>query len=386
MIVIDTASGTLGGAEKNVVEAARTHAASGGRTVLVEVGKTVVARYGIPETVTLVHIDAKGLESVLLRDWEALLEKHRVQVVMRSKTWVGCASWRLDLAAWRHDSVYLSWEHHPASVEDCEAERRWSGTSLIRRLKRAVRLTVHVRSVNRTVCVSHAVRRPLLSHFGFSPDAVDVIYPGVDFEHFRFDAANRLAARVQWDVPRDAIVLGTMGRLVEYKGNDFVLKLFSELRALRPTLDLYCVIAGTGEDLARLQTLAESLGISERTRFVGWQAHAPTTWSAVDIFPMPSLDEGLGMTLIESIACGSVPIAMTIGGIPEVFSEADSSLLIAPDRPDDWIQRIVQLLDQSPAQREHYQRALYARTRARFDGAVQWSAMMRWIGSQADGA
>ncbi len=382
MIVADTSAGSFGGAENNALEAARANAASGGRTILVEVGQPVIANVAAPHGVELVHIESVGMDRVPLRKWRALLAEYRVQAVIRSKNWVGSVSWKLDLAVRQTRRLYLSWEHHPGDLNLAVKSNFIVADSMVRGLKRSMRNKLHVRSVQKTICASHAVRTPLIEQFGFAPDTVDVVYPGVDFEKFRFDAQRRAAMRAQWEVPASAIVIGTMGRLVAYKGNDLVLQVFASLRKQRPSIEMYCVIAGTGEDLPRLKEIAESLEVADRTRFVGWQAHAPSVWSAIDIFPLASRDEGLGMALIESIACGGIALARNVGGTSEVLGVADRSLLIESEQHEDWTRRITQLLDQSEAERRAYHCMLYERMRSRFDGATQWPAMLHWISDQ----
>jgi glycosyltransferase involved in cell wall biosynthesis len=380
LFVLDTRTGTLGGTELNSVQCAASISERGHRAVILEVGLPLLADSPSVAGVEMVHLDAPNLAHPTVRSWITHFQRIRPDVVVLSKGWIERRSWKLDIAVRLSGARYLAWEHHPAPRSAPRPPARFAG---LREAKRRAllwaRRQLHVNAVQRTVCVSHAVFRPLTERFFVSPARADVIYPGVNFEAFQPDADLRSEARAQWGVPDDAIVIGTLGRLVPHKRNDLVLRTFAMLRTRSVAADLWLVIGGTGSDRPRLEALTQELGIGDRVRFIGWQENTQATWNAIDVFPLPSEDEGLGLTLIEAVACGGISLAADVGGMPEVFAGGFEHLVVRAPTAEAWADAIESLLRLPAPARTRLQQTLYAHVRERFDGRRQWLAMVEWI-------
>lgn len=380
LFVLDTRAGAIGGTEVNSARCAKAVRDRGYRSVILEVGSPLLARSSYATDVELEHVDAPGLECPTVREWLAHFQRIRPDVIVLSKQWVERRSWKLDVAARLCGARYLAWEHHPAPRASTRADVCWPR---LRAAKRQVflwvRRQIHVNAVQRTVCVSRAVFEPLTTRWFVNPSRTETIYPGVDFASFRAQDRLRFESRQNWGVPPDATVLGTMGRLVPYKRNDLVLRAFAGLRGRRASVDLWLVIAGIGEDRARLEALALQLGVHDRVRFVGWQENVQAMWSAIDIFPLPSDEEGLGMTLIEAIASGCLSLSANVGGMPEVFAGGFEHLVVPNQTGDAWTDAIDTLIQMPSADRIQLQRALHSHLFERFDAERQWSAMVEWI-------
>ncbi len=380
LFVLDTRAGIVGGTEVNSARCAKAVHDRGYRSVVLEVGSPLLAQLPESTDIELEHVDATGLESPTVREWLSYFKRIRPDVIVLSKQWVERRSWKLDVAARLFGARYFAWEHHPAPNVSLRADVPWPRLRAAkRRVSLWVRRLIHVKAVQQTVCVSHAVLKPLTTRWFVKPSRTEIIYPGVDFAAFRAADHLRFELRRKWGVPHDAAVVGTMGRLVPYKRNDLVLRAFSGLRARRASVNLWLVIAGIGADRARLEALALRLGCNDRVRFVGWQDNVPATWGAIDVFPLPSDEEGLGMTLIESIAGGCIPLAANVGGMPEVFAGGFEHLVVSNQTDDAWTDAIDALIQMPSADRIRLQQTLYSHVFERFDAERQWSAMVDWI-------
>ncbi|GGY82200.1 hypothetical protein GCM10011613_28680 [Cellvibrio zantedeschiae] len=372
LLILDTTHGQIGGTEQNTVRFAQTLLKRGYHPIIVEVGKAILGKSEDAKGLQLYNIVTSYFDSVSIKEWRDLVKKTRPAIIIRSKTWFGCANWRLDLVALLSRATYLGWEHHPA-IAPVKA------TSVKAKIKVFIRTHLHIRSVKKSIAVSHAVREPLISFYPIAPAQIDVIYPGVDFNFFtRLDNA-RKELRTSWGIPESSFVVGSLGRLVAHKGNDFTLRIVAELINRKPELDIWCVIAGKGSDLARLQKLADSLGISERVRFPGWQESAPKTWNAFDLFLMPSADEGLGMTLIEAVACGCLPLGAAIGGMREILNSPFEHYSLPATDLNAWIEMSSAIATDLPAQRAEKHALIYSNLRERFDASRQWNLMVDWM-------
>ncbi len=128
-----------------------------------------------------------------------------------------------------------------------------------------------------------------------------------------------------------------VGRLVEKKGVHYLLEAFARLSAKRQsTTRLY--IAGDGLLKEGLIAQTHILGIDQQVEFLGDipNRQLPALYCAADLFVAPSIKdeqgdtEGLGVMLLEAMACGTAVIASTIGGITEVVQHKKTGLLVPP--------------------------------------------------------
>ena len=111
------------------------------------------------------------------------------------------------------------------------------------------------------------------------------------------------------------------------------------------------VVVGEGSDRAQLEAQAQKLGITGNVHFAGYRADMPAVYSALDLMVMPSLDEGLPMTLLEGMAAKRAWIASAVGAVPEVIQHGQNGLLIKPGSVSE-LQDAILLLLQDKARRQ----------------------------------
>ncbi|MEM7130818.1 MAG: glycosyltransferase [Chloroflexota bacterium] len=122
----------------------------------------------------------------------------------------------------------------------------------------------------------------------------------------------------------------TMARLYVTKGLDYLLEAIVQVQALYPHAQFR--IYGDGPLRDELLALAERLGLDGNTLFVGPFARnqLPDVMQEAEIFVMPSILEGLPVTLVEAMAYGRPIIATNVGGIPELIHNEVNGLLCEP--------------------------------------------------------
>lgn len=176
------------------------------------------------------------------------------------------------------------------------------------------------------IAVSEFVKRRLVDGQGFPPEKILVHYIGVDVETFRPDPT----------VSREPVVL-FVGRLVEKKGCEYLIRAMSKVQALMPRAEL--VVIGEGPDRSALERLAgETL---RRYRFLGLQPpESVRAWmNRARVFSVPSVtaesgdSEGFGIVFAEAQAMGTPVASFVSGGIPEAVAHGETGFL-APER--DW--------------------------------------------------
>lgn len=157
------------------------------------------------------------------------------------------------------------------------------------------------RLTTRVVAVSEPVARRLVA-WGVAAEKVVVVPVGIETAAFAFDPDARAAVRAELGLPADTVVVGGVGRLVEPKRFDVL------LRALAPLPDTSVLLVGDGAARPRLAALAGELGMAGRIRFVGQRLDVARLLSAMDVFASPSPEETFGVALLEAMAAG-LPVA-----------------------------------------------------------------------------
>lgn len=164
-----------------------------------------------------------------------------------------------------------------------------------------------------------------LQESGYETGTVIPIHNGVDLRKVR-PTRGRLAVRQELGIEPGHPLIGTVGRLSPVKGHaDF-------LRAARLILQgepaTRFLIVGDGPLRGELATLAEQLQIAQACRFVGARCDVYDLVGAMDVFVLPSLDEGIPMALLEAMALGRPVVATAVGGVPEVVADHTTGVLV----------------------------------------------------------
>jgi glycosyltransferase involved in cell wall biosynthesis len=195
-------------------------------------------------------------------------------------------------------------------------------------MKRVLLYRLAARRIDRFCCVSAEIAGAVTRRRIAPASKVVVVPNGVDLEAFE-GLPPQAEARNEFGIPADAFVLGTVGRLVEVKRQDFLLRAAAELR--RRFADLWVLLVGDGPERANLEALAGELGIGDRCVFAGFQERPEIGLRAMDVFALTSRSEGFPVSLLEAWAAGVPVVAPKVGGIPDVVSHDDNGLLFKPN-------------------------------------------------------
>ena len=137
--------------------------------------------------------------------------------------------------------------------------------------------------------------------------------------------------------------IAAAGDLIPLKGYDVLLRALGQLAANGRAFEL--LLAGEGPEKPRLQTLAETLGIRNRIKFLGSIEDVPALLSGAHLLVHPSRSEGLSNTILEAMAEGLPVVATSVGGTPELIHDGKTGLLVPSDSAELLTSRISQLLE-----------------------------------------
>lgn len=185
---------------------------------------------------------------------------------------------------------------------------------------------------------------------GVPPQRVALVPPALDLERFAHPS-DRDAERQRrgW---QGRLVILSVGRLVERKGQDMVIRALPAVAARFP--EVVYAIGGSGPYRAQLQTLALDLGVAERVAFLGFvpEAELPGLYGAADLFAMPSRElpaagdvEGFGIVFIEANAAGLAVLGGRSGGVVDAVEDEGTGLLVDPGDPAAVAAGLIRLLE-----------------------------------------
>jgi len=140
-------------------------------------------------------------------------------------------------------------------------------------------------------------------------------------------------------------VIGMVARLDLQKGFEYLLRAARELRDVFPTLKV--VIVGEGPDRTAIENMIQRFGLQSNVILAGQHSDMPAIYAAMDVFVLPSLNEGLPMTILEAMAASKPVIATRVGAIPKVIQDGETGLLVDPGDTDGLRSALARLLADS---------------------------------------
>ncbi|MGH3731464.1 MAG: D-inositol-3-phosphate glycosyltransferase [Micromonosporaceae bacterium] len=203
-----------------------------------------------------------------------------------------------------------------------------------------------------------------------TPDRVAVVEPGVDLN--RFTPGSRAAARREFGLADDGLVLLFVGRIQPLKAPDVLIRAVAELDpALRNRVTAVICGGPSGNGLERptcLYELAADLGVGNAVRFLPPQSgdRLAELYRAADLLCVPSYNESFGLVAIEAQACGTPVVAAAVGGLGTAVADGESGVLVAGHDPTEWARTLGRLLG-DPTRRA-----------ALAQGAVRHAANFSW--------
>jgi glycosyltransferase involved in cell wall biosynthesis len=185
------------------------------------------------------------------------------------------------------------------------------------------------------VSISRITLDRFLSFTNIKPDRTSIVPNAIRLPDFGTGPRNEELARRLGAAGRKVVLtFGRLSPLERYKGFDEIISLMPRL--IKEVPDLLYLIAGRGDDQARLQARVSELGLDNHVKFVGFVAEEEKAdlYRLADVFALPSRGEGFGFVLLEAMACGVPVVASRLDGGREAVREGELGRLIDPGDPD----------------------------------------------------
>ncbi|MDR7519629.1 MAG: glycosyltransferase [Armatimonadota bacterium] len=208
------------------------------------------------------------------------------------------------------------------------------------------------------IAVSDVVAREAARWLGGRSDRLTTVPNAVDVEAVNLSANRRDAVCREFGFPVGALIVVHVGNLRQAKGHRHLLAAARRVVAREDRARF--LLVGTGPLAVPLVEDARRLGLDGRVVFTGFRTDATALIGAADLFVLPSLHEGLPISLLEAMALGRPVVAFRVGGVPEVAVDGETGVLVPPGDVDALAEGILELLA-DPDRRERMGRAARAR-------------------------
>jgi len=183
-----------------------------------------------------------------------------------------------------------------------------------------------IRFFDRIVAVSNEVKEEMLK-YKIPGEKIRVIDNGISLERFE-KRAETAKMKTLLGFEEKTRVIGTVGSLVIEKGHIYLLEAARQI--LDVVKDLKFLIIGDGPLQKALEEKSKELGIKKDIIFMGQRKDIPELLTAMDIFVLPSIKEGLPVALLEAMAAKRPIVATRVGAIPRVIESKDIGILVEP--------------------------------------------------------
>jgi len=196
------------------------------------------------------------------------------------------------------------------------------------------------------VVLSPAQQADICERYRIAPASkVHTIPLGLDLERFVEITSSGKPGRLRQELglPRDATLIGAVGRLVPVKNHTLFLQAARRLVDLQPEQRFEFVIAGDGELRDLLVAQARALGLERQCHFLGWRLDLPNIYADLDLLAVTSLNEGTPVSVIEAMAAGLPVVATAVGGVRDVLESYSKGAVVAEHDPDEMAHEMARL-------------------------------------------
>lgn len=195
----------------------------------------------------------------------------------------------------------------------------------------------------RVIAVSTQVEQHLKNDFHLESDRIVLIYNGVDIERFTSVSFETASLKQSFGMDANKKIIGHIGRLSFVKGQRYLILAAQYLVQKRS--DVQFLIIGDGREESALKSLIRQHHLERDVILHSSVKDTAGALALMDVFVMPSLQEGLGISILEAQAAGVAVVASRVGGIPDIIEDRRTGLLCEPKNPALLADAIELLLD-----------------------------------------
>jgi len=198
------------------------------------------------------------------------------------------------------------------------------------------------RLTDKIIVCSKAVLDFTIKQEGIDPEKFYLIYNAVDADRFNI-IQTKDALRAGYGFDGGDFIVGTVGSVIPKKGHKILIEAAAELNKRIPSLKI--IIVGDGQGRQGLEKMVSGAGLKNKVIFLGSRNDIPELMRTMDVFALPSFQEGFPRTLIEAMYMSLPVVASEVSGIPEIVSDGVNGLLVAPGDTQGLTEKIFMLYE-----------------------------------------
>lgn len=183
---------------------------------------------------------------------------------------------------------------------------------------------------NHIVAISNAVKNIIVSKTKINPNKISVVYDAINLKEYDCNLASedlKNALNIKGRYP----VIGSIGRLDIRKGYKYLIAALPAFIKKYPSILL--IIVGDGAQYEELIREAEKHKVLSSVIFTGYQSNISKYLALFDVFVLPSLEEGLSISIIEAMVMRKKIAVSNTGGIPELITDGKEGVLFRKGDP-----------------------------------------------------
>lgn len=260
--------------------------------------------------------DIGGNDLKAIREVRALIKKYNPDIVYAHSSKAGAIARVADIGLKNH-CVYNP--HGWAFNMRCSAKKKAMYTAIEK---------VAAPFCDKIICISDAEKQSALDKKICKEDKLQVIFNGVDIEAYE-NEVHGAVKRKDLNIPKDAFVVGMVGRMSPQKAPDIFVKMAKRVRAKVP--NAHFIIVGNGNQEAEIRKYAEDNGFSDSLHITGWVDNPMSYVELFDVACLLSRWEGFGLALPEYMMAGKPIVASRVDAIPNIIRDGENGLLVEAD-------------------------------------------------------
>jgi glycosyltransferase involved in cell wall biosynthesis len=227
-----------------------------------------------------------------------------------------------------------------------------------------------LRHFDLVIGVSEEIKKRLIE-LGLNQQKTMTLHNSLDFSAYSLDVDEGLFRR-ELGLRKGEVLIGSVGRLSKEKGIEYFLLMAKKILELENKKSVKFVVVGDGPDKESLLRRKTHLGLDGHVAFVGYRTDLNNIYKAIDIFILPSLSEGVPISLLEAAYFAKPVIATKVGGIPELFQ--GKAVLVPPGNVNELTDETLMLIgDEGKAKRYGIEIKRYVQSRC---DPQKWACML----------
>ena len=323
-----------GGVEKYVVDIINNINTQHFYPIIVCLKKVGPLKDKIKNRLTIYELNKKEGNSPFLPFRLAKLIKKEGVDIIHSNNWGTFVE--SVIAKWISRAPVVIHAQHGLEMNDSEA------TSKLKRYKRNIIRHVFSYLTDTIAVVSCATQEFVTDGWKAPKEKVKLIYNGVDLNVFNNLLVLKDTKYSELSISKNDLIIGSVGRLMRVKNYPCLIRAFKILSQEFNHVKL--LLIGEGPDMLEIKSLIEKLDLTNKIKLLGNRNDIRDILTVMDIFVLPSISEGISLSILEAMA-SHVPVVTTnVGGNPEIIENGKNGILVGPDNADELANAIRTLI------------------------------------------